>query len=152
MSDELSNESKAAIAAYNFTPVKMYPNEVGWDEFYRIAGLSVQRCRALVREGKVPSAVKNENGHWRFDPDKLSEFFTKRPARGAGVARTAADGKKAWKIRLTAEQYTAILPALEAAGITLEMAYKKSKKARVARNSAARVAPPVEVMSADEIG
>lgn len=105
---------------YDFIAPPMYDDEVGWTELAKISGLSDQRLKALVREGKIPSSVKNKNGHWRFSLAAVEAFFAER------VRPSKTEGKM-WKIRVRSEHYATVKDLLAGYGIELEPAYKSKQ-------------------------
>lgn len=120
------------------TAPKLYPDEIALGDVETITGLSGQRLRKLLKEGKITSQAKNADGRWRFSEAKVKEWAANRP-KGT---RQAADGKKAVKMRLTDAQIEAIKKVIP--DIVIESAFNynatKAKEYRAKRFAAQKAA------------
>lgn len=124
-------KAKAARAAAKTAsapvPVpKLYTDEINAKEATAITGLSEMRFKALVREGKVPSAKKNAKGWWRFSKSAIEDWAANRPKRAFG----ASDGKKYYRARMTLEMAAKINEAIKGTGIELAPQPKYTPKSK----------------------
>jgi hypothetical protein len=105
--------------------------------------LSEQRVRTLLREEKVPGAVKSDSGAWVLTKEGLDEYKETRKTRGGGTRR--GDGKL-WQIRVKYKDLEDVREALAEFDIELEPRYnyerqkayrEKRKKEQAAEKAAA---------------
>ena len=87
------------------------------------AGLTELRFKTLAREGKVPSAQKDERGFWRYDLAKVTEWAANRPKRAG-----AKDGRRTFKVRLNPEEAEMVQSAIKDAGLELKPLNPPKKK------------------------
>lgn len=99
---------------------KLFPDEINIKQACEIAGLSMQRFRSLVVEGKVPSK-KNSKGYHKFSRKAVEEWANSREKH----SRTS-DGKKTVKVRVDATQEE----ALRKMGLDPKAAYTNKAKAK----------------------
>lgn len=112
--------------------------------------VSEQRLRILVREGKIV-ATQDERGQWWITRETLDAYVA---SKKLGAPRTSRSGRttngKAWIIKVKAENYDAVVAALEPFGIELEPRYNYAKqKAYQAKRRAAKKAAEAESLVAD---
>ena len=113
------------------TPKPLYKDEINMNSAQAISGLSPQRFRRLTIEGKVPSAKKNDVGFWKFSEAQVTAGAADRP-KGRG----SADGKRAYKVRLSPDELKALQGATDDTGIEFVPAYQPKKEPVKAKEAA----------------
>jgi predicted DNA-binding transcriptional regulator AlpA len=113
----------------------LYEDEIGLNEVTAILGLSKMRAATLVRQNKIPSAIKNSRGAWRFSRSIVEQFAVERP-KGTRAPSTNQKGNgKLFKVRLTLPQIQ-LFEATFGDTATLEPGYnyeyQKRRKAQLA--------------------
>jgi hypothetical protein len=115
---------------------KIYEDEVNMKVAATILNLSDMRMRTLTREGKVPSAKKNDDGFWRFSRKQLEDFVKVRPDRKAGGLK---DGRTKYTLRLNDDEAQMVNSALKGTSLELKKAYVYDKAASKAKKATVSV-------------
>lgn len=119
MAPEFPTQTAGSQPPAPAVPAKVFPDEINLKEAEALVGLTTQRLRKILTEGKIPADVakKNGAGAWRFSKAKLAEWAKNRP-RGV---RTSANGARTYKVQVNPDQKAAIEKAIP--GIVFKPAF-----------------------------